>query len=258
MPRSAMDLVNEPLWSDADVVREYEEVRDIQVPEAQFFARYADLIRNRRVLDLGCGGGRTARALGPLSSGYLGTDLSPAMVASASRRFPGIRFEQLDARDMSRHGSASFDFALFSYNGIDSLDHEGRLSALAEVRRVLKPGGIFVFSSHNRRFPYMKPQPMWCRNPITLLKNAVMFSVHSRRWNRLRRLEVRTDEYEIRSDPAHEFRFISYYIDKESQVRQAARCGLRIAEMVEPGGRVLRAGDEDAGACWIYYAAEAV
>jgi SAM-dependent methyltransferase len=258
MPRSAMDLVNEPLWSSADVVREYEEVRDIQVPEAYFFARFADLIRNQRVLDLGCGGGRTARALGPLSSGYLGTDLSPAMVASASRRIPALRFEQLDARDMSRHETGSFDFALFSYNGIDSLDHEGRLRVLAEVRRVLKPGGVFVFSSHNRKFPHMKPRPMWCRNPITLLKNAAIFGVHFRRWNRLRRLEVRADEYEIRSDPAHDFRFLSYCIDKESQVRQAARCGLRISEMMDAGGTALYPGDEDGGTCWIYYAAEAV
>ena len=43
----------------------------------------------------------------------------------------------------------SFDFVLFSFNGIDSFSHKDRIAALREVRRVLRNDGIFYFSSHN-------------------------------------------------------------------------------------------------------------
>jgi hypothetical protein len=38
---------------------------------------------------------------------------------------------------------------MFSVNGIDCLDHDGRMAALAEVARVCRPGALFFFSSHN-------------------------------------------------------------------------------------------------------------
>src|SRR3989338_8328332 len=46
-----------------------------------------------------------------------------------------------------------FDYALFSFHGLDYLfPEEQRTRALHEIHRVLKPGGLFAFSSHNARF----------------------------------------------------------------------------------------------------------
>lgn len=42
-----------------------------------------------------------------------------------------------------------FDVALFSHNGIDYVDSEGRDAILREVGRVLSRNGLFVFSTHN-------------------------------------------------------------------------------------------------------------
>ncbi len=43
----------------------------------------------------------------------------------------------------------SFDFVLFSFNGMDSFSHKDRIAALGEIRRVLRNDGIFYFLSHN-------------------------------------------------------------------------------------------------------------
>jgi ubiquinone/menaquinone biosynthesis C-methylase UbiE len=42
---------------------------------------------------------------------------------------------------LSRFPAGWFDFVLFSYNGIDFVDHAGRLQVLKEIARVLASGG---------------------------------------------------------------------------------------------------------------------
>ena len=42
---------------------------------------------------------------------------------------------------------------MFSNNGIDAVDHEGRERILAEARRVLEPGGTFYYSTLNKDGP---------------------------------------------------------------------------------------------------------
>ena len=51
--------------------------------------------------------------------------------------------------NLSMFDSASFDFVLFSYNGIDTMSHVNRLRVFDEVFRLLVSGGLFAFSSHN-------------------------------------------------------------------------------------------------------------
>jgi len=105
-----------------------------------------------KVLDLGIGTGRTYPALSSLSSQYVGIDYSAAMVQAAKARFPEGDFRVADAADMSAFESESFDAVVFSYNGIDYLHpYEQRVKAFAEMSRLLKPGGVMIFSSHNAR-----------------------------------------------------------------------------------------------------------
>jgi ubiquinone/menaquinone biosynthesis C-methylase UbiE len=54
-----------------------------------------------------------------------------------------------DARSMIQFADNSFDFILFSFNGIDCVPHSDRLQILQEICRVGKPGCHFFFSSHN-------------------------------------------------------------------------------------------------------------
>ncbi|MBF0188289.1 MAG: methyltransferase domain-containing protein, partial [Magnetococcales bacterium] len=50
--------------------------------------------------------------------------------------------------------TTSFDVVLFSFNGIDYIHpYSARLATLREIWRVLKPDGLFIFSTHNNCFP---------------------------------------------------------------------------------------------------------
>ncbi len=100
-----------------------------------------------RILDLGCAFGHgTAR----LARRYHveGIDPSSAYIARARRRHPDIHFQIGQAQALP-YADASFDGVVM----LDVLEHlpsgtESR--ALAEVSRVLRPGGLWVLSTPNR------------------------------------------------------------------------------------------------------------
>jgi ubiquinone/menaquinone biosynthesis C-methylase UbiE len=102
-----------------------------------------------RVLDIGCGGGRTTVALAALGYRVTAIDLSEPLLAHARRRSPDIDYRLMDATALS-FGDESFDAAIFSYNGIDVVyPVQARMRCLSEAFRVLTPGSVFLLSSHN-------------------------------------------------------------------------------------------------------------
>jgi ubiquinone/menaquinone biosynthesis C-methylase UbiE len=102
-----------------------------------------------KILDLGCGTGRTTKNLADMGFNVIGVDNNKAMIDAAKKDFPDIQFKAGDACALE-FNDASFDIVFFSYNGIDYIHPEGRrLVALSEMARVLKPGGLLIYSSHN-------------------------------------------------------------------------------------------------------------
>ena len=100
----------------------------------------------RRILDLGCGSGR---ALGLLfESGYknlIGFDPAPAMVAAARERFPAINFEELSSARVPLEDASVDATLLFSVLTCVPTD-DGQRALVKEVRRLLRPRGIFYIS----------------------------------------------------------------------------------------------------------------
>jgi len=95
-----------------------------------------------QLLDVGCGTGQSRRIYRERCAGYAGIDLSLGALRLAGRRFADASWLQADALRLPfRDGS--FDVVAFS----SVLHHVGdRRAALAEARRVLRPGGwAFAF-----------------------------------------------------------------------------------------------------------------
>lgn len=111
-----------------------------------------------RVLDLGCGCGRTTRHIHNMGYDVVGVDIAPLLIESAQSLHPDIKFKVGDATHLE-YLDESFDTVVFSFNGLDYLyPLENRLQALNEIRRVLKPGGCFMYSSHEQ--PLIKKLPI--------------------------------------------------------------------------------------------------
>lgn len=103
-----------------------------------------------RVLEIGCGEGGNLHHLGARRSGarIYGVDFSAAKVAFA-RAATGALMARADAARLP-FADASFDAVLIR----DLLHHlPDRGGALAEARRVLKPGGRLTLVEPNRRAP---------------------------------------------------------------------------------------------------------
>ncbi|MBA5778489.1 methyltransferase domain-containing protein [Stappia sp. F7233] len=147
-----MTDLNAQAFFSARVARQLAAER-LQPAEAVILIRYRDAYAGKSVLDLGVGSGRTTRYLLPFSRTYLGLDLSVEMLALAKDTFPAARFVKGDLRDIDRaigEEEPPFDFVLIAYNTIDVLSHADRLALIDAIRARLVPGGLFVFSTHNR------------------------------------------------------------------------------------------------------------
>jgi len=119
-----------------------------------YAADIADRLSGRRVtrlLEIACGTGVVTRALDqalPESAAIVATDLNPAMLehaqAQGTRR--KVEWQKADAMALP-FPDASFDCVACQFGAMFFPD---KVHAFAEARRVLKPGGVFIFNVWDR------------------------------------------------------------------------------------------------------------
>jgi ubiquinone/menaquinone biosynthesis C-methylase UbiE len=142
--------INLDVYNDPAIVEEYVRADGLRLCES--FAFEAFIKKGDSILDLGVGGGRTTPHLVRKAARYVGTDYAQSMVAACRRKFPSLEFACEDATDLQRFAEESFDVVVFSDNGIDMIrSDEARARCFREVERLLRPGGRFIFSSHNAK-----------------------------------------------------------------------------------------------------------
>ncbi|MBA3323273.1 MAG: methyltransferase domain-containing protein [Pyrinomonadaceae bacterium] len=104
-------------------------------------------VSGQRVLELGCGGAQCSIAFAKQGATVIAVDIAASEIEFAKelagRNKVAIEFHQRDVADLAPIASSSQNivFSAFAFNYVDDL-----LSSFKEVYRVLKDGGIFVWS----------------------------------------------------------------------------------------------------------------
>jgi SAM-dependent methyltransferase len=238
----------EPSWGAADVVSQF---RTEGFSDAGEQAALVAVERWARgdVLDVGVGGGRTTGLLAARAASYVGLDLSPEMLELARQRFPGVDLREGDAAGLRGLPEAAYDLVVFSFNGLDALDHDDRGSALAAMARVARPEGRVVFSSLNLDGVSFDERP-W-RVAGGLLSPRVRYHVAQaarhpgsalravRNYRRSRHQAVDGHGWALRPLRAHEFRFVVHFATMEETVAEAAAAGLEVLAAYADDGSEL-------------------
>ena len=98
------------------------------------------------ILDLGCGPGLYCERLAQRDLRVVGVDLSPVAIDYAQRHTTAVTYRRADyCSPVALDNLGSFDAAILIYLDVGVLPDEPRARMLANVRRVLKPGGAFIF-----------------------------------------------------------------------------------------------------------------
>lgn len=110
--------------------------------------RFADENKDKGIIaDLGCGCGHTTKFLKDSGAENLvGIDLSPEMIRQASQANGDIKFEVGNMLDLAV--KAEEFAAVTAFYSIIHFTSEELEKAFAEIHRVLKPSGQFLFSFH--------------------------------------------------------------------------------------------------------------
>ena len=98
------------------------------------------------IADLGCGPGHVAAWLAGREVATIGIDLSPAMIAVGRRDYPQVEFRVGDLLELPAT-DGEFGAAIAFYS-IIHLEPGELPRAFEEIRRVLRPRGLFLVSFH--------------------------------------------------------------------------------------------------------------
>ncbi|MBE9100230.1 bifunctional 2-polyprenyl-6-hydroxyphenol methylase/3-demethylubiquinol 3-O-methyltransferase UbiG [Vacuolonema iberomarrocanum] len=134
-------------WDEAATVYPLRRLNPLRF---QYFDRYISTWNGLSVLDVGCGGGYTCEFLTQRGAKVWGIDQSAACIQTAQTHATAeglaIAYKQGLAEQLPFE-SGQFDVVVC----VDVLEHvENPKQAIAEISRVLKPGGCFCFDTINR------------------------------------------------------------------------------------------------------------
>jgi SAM-dependent methyltransferase len=253
--KSAQDALNQSTWSRPSSIEWLSS--DSRFRGEDVAHDYvAERLQRRPILDLGVGTGRTIPLLSPLTDEYRAIDYLPAMVERAHARYPYAHVQIGDARNLNGFQDGHFGLVNFSFNGIDAVSSGDRKLVLREARRVLAPGGMFLFSTLNLEGPASRERP-WhvrvygTRNPVRYaaraMKATVRASVETLNWFRLSPLREEGPGYAVAPLSAHNYGLLVHFTTLHQQIEELVAAGFSRDVVVldnETGKRVALSDDK--------------
>ena len=162
-------------------------------------------VSGRRALDAGCGAGRLAAWLVEQGAQVVGVDISPEMLRHARERLPAASFLAGDLADPLPFEDGSFDVVVA---GLVMHYLRDWVPTLRELRRVLRPDGALVLSTHH---PAMDAE---------LSGSGDYFAT-----------ELLCDRWTVGE---HEYDVRFWHRPLSGMFREVAEAGLRVDELSEP------------------------
>ena len=130
-----------------------------------------------RVLDLACGHGRIANRLAARGAAMSGLDATPMFLSlardDARRRGVSVDYREGDMRSLP--WAAEFDVVFSWFTAFGYFDDDTNKQVLAEILRVLRPGGRFVVHLNHRDFLMSRFAP----SAVTERDGNLMIDQHS-------------------------------------------------------------------------------
>lgn len=209
-------------YTSTNVINWYTDLNEITRVENYLFELNKELLANAFVLDIGIGGGRTTAYLLDKCANYIGIDYSQGFVDVVKKKYPKTNIQLADARDLIQFEDKKFDIVNFSFNGIDYVDLNDRKKILSEINRVLKPNGLFFFSTHNKnhytfdRQPWTNKNNSFFTNFKTFIKLLPFLPKHARQ----KKKEIRFNDYAIMNDSAHNYSLMTFYTSPQFLKKQ--------------------------------------
>jgi len=111
------------------------------------FLAQTDLLKPKdRILEIGCGIGTVVNELSSKGHDIIGIDISSEAIEYGRKKYSDIRLE-VQAAETLPYEDASFEAVL----SFDLFEHIAAIDKhISEVRRVLRPGGYYLFQTPNR------------------------------------------------------------------------------------------------------------
>ena len=107
------------------------------------------------VIDVGCGTGYGTAHLAEVAKSIVGIDISESAVKWARKRYPGVKYVQMDAQRLE-FPDCSFDLIISTENFEHLADQKSHVQELA---RVLRPDGLCFVATPNPEMAMGKPNP---------------------------------------------------------------------------------------------------
>ncbi len=117
----------------------------------KFYLLASQFVNGCRVADIGCGSGYGAALLKEAGASLVeGADISRHAIAYATAHYSHLaRFSIQNATKLARYADEQFDVVVCSEVLEHLKEYERERAAVAEMNRVLKPGGLLVLGTPN-------------------------------------------------------------------------------------------------------------
>lgn len=132
--------------------RQYKE--DGAVTASEFLEWTAPFLpQPKNILEWGCGVGRIIRHLPGLSKNakVVGADINEAMIAWDAAHIPDVQFVKTDYQPPLPFTGQAFDL-VFAFSVFTHIEYRLQQSWLQEIHRILMPDGIFLFTTHGKKY----------------------------------------------------------------------------------------------------------